>query len=165
MVAQIKAAGIAGKFLFRCLLILGVFAGATGYAAAPMTFLHTEGQDIVNEKGEKIMLRGVGLGNWMLPEGYMWRFGEQGDRPRKIEKIVSDLIGPENAAKFWKEYRARIHRAGGHPADRATGLSIPCGPRLNPGCFCPKAKTRFIQDEGFALLDNLVKWCKRMAFM
>src|SRR5271166_200633 len=69
-------------------------------------FLHTQGVDIVDDRGQKVMLRGVGLGNWMLPEGYMWRFGQEGDRPRKIEKIVSDLIGPDNAAKFWKEYRA-----------------------------------------------------------
>ena len=34
-------------------------------------FLKTQGQDIVNETGEKVYLKGVGLGNWMLPEGYM----------------------------------------------------------------------------------------------
>src|SRR5216684_4110836 len=68
-------------------------------------FLHTQGENIVDEQGRKIMLRGVGLGNWMLPEGYMWRFGKEGDRPRKIEKIVSDLIGPEYATRFWSEYR------------------------------------------------------------
>lgn len=64
-------------------------------AAAGTTFLHTQGQDIVNARGEKILLRGVGLGNWMLPEGYMWKFGGQGDRP------------PEN-----RKARERFDRAG-----------------------------------------------------
>src|SRR5689334_14355880 len=76
------------------------------HASAPvLTFLHADGQNIVNERGEKIMLRGVGLGNWLLPEGYMWKFGSQADRPRRIEKLVEDLIGPENARRFWTEYR------------------------------------------------------------
>ncbi|NJO88333.1 MAG: hypothetical protein HC831_04720, partial [Chloroflexia bacterium] len=41
-----------------------------------ISFLHTQGQDIVNESGERIYLKGVGLGNWLLPEGYMWKFGK-----------------------------------------------------------------------------------------
>src|ERR1022692_5208920 len=52
-----------------------------------------------------LLLRGVGLANWMLPEGYMWKFGPQGDRPRKIEKLVDDLIGPEQGKQFWTEFR------------------------------------------------------------
>jgi endoglucanase len=34
-------------------------------------FLKTSGPQIVNGKGEKIILRGMGLGGWMLQEGYM----------------------------------------------------------------------------------------------
>src|SRR5471032_483331 len=89
--------------IYFLLLVFSLFLNSASAAG----FLHTQGEDIVDEKGQKILLRGVGLGNWMLPEGYMWRFGELGDRPRKIEKIVTDLSGPESAAKFWKEYRAQ----------------------------------------------------------
>ena len=32
-----------------------------------LSFLHTAGQDIINESGRKIFLKGVGLGNWLLP--------------------------------------------------------------------------------------------------
>jgi hypothetical protein len=80
-------------------------AGKWSAAADAPSFLRAKGQDLVNEKGEKVLLRGVGLGNWMLPEGYMWKFGQQGDRPRRIEKLVGDLIGPENAAAFWQQFR------------------------------------------------------------
>ncbi len=68
-------------------------------------FLHVRGQDIVDENGNKIFLMGVGLGNWLLPEGYMWNFGSSGDRPRRIEKIVSDLIGQQRAGQFWLKFR------------------------------------------------------------
>src|SRR5262249_49363262 len=71
---------------YICALAIG-FAIASTPAHAALTYLHAQGEDIVNESGQKILLRGVGLGNWMLPEGYMWKFGDGGDRPRKIERI------------------------------------------------------------------------------
>ena len=52
-------------------------------ASTQLSFLHTRGQDIVDEQGRKVLLRGVGLGNWLLPEGYMWKFGPEGDQPQK----------------------------------------------------------------------------------
>jgi endoglucanase len=67
-------------------------------------FVHTQGKDIIDEHGNKLLLRGVGLGGWLLPEGYMWRFPNQGDRPRKIEKVIESLIGKDAANDFWQSY-------------------------------------------------------------
>jgi endoglucanase len=67
-------------------------------------FLHTKGKDIIDINGTPIILRGVGLGGWLLPEGYMWKFPKQGDRPSKIEKVIESLIGQEDALKFWESY-------------------------------------------------------------
>jgi endoglucanase len=67
-------------------------------------FVHTQGRDIIDEHGNKLLLRGVGLGGWLLPEGYMWRFPNQGDRPRKIEKVIESLIGKDAASDFWQSY-------------------------------------------------------------
>jgi hypothetical protein len=68
-------------------------------------FLGTRGRDFVNGDGEKIALRGVGLGNWLLPEGYMWQFGsERADRPRRIEAVIAELTGAEYAEQFWKRF-------------------------------------------------------------
>ena len=38
-------------------------------------FLRCEDGKIVNGRGEEILLFGMGVGNWLLPEGYMWKFG------------------------------------------------------------------------------------------
>lgn len=127
--------------------------------AAPLTFLRTQGQDIVNESGEKIMLRGVGLGNWMLPEGYMWKFGNNGDRPRKIEKLVSDLIGPENAAKFWSEFRQNYITEADIQQVAELGYNS-VRPALNARLFLTEGENPVYLEEGFQLLDNLVKWSK-----
>ena len=40
--------------------------------------------------GAPLLLRGFGLGGWLLPEGYMWKFEE--------------LCGAEYAASFWERY-------------------------------------------------------------
>ena len=37
-------------------------------------FLTTDGTRHLNGRGEEILLIGMGLGNWLLWEGYMWRF-------------------------------------------------------------------------------------------
>lgn len=54
-------------------------------------FIHAQGQKIVDGNGQEILLRGVGLGSWLLPEGYMWCFPNEGDRPRRIEGMVEAL--------------------------------------------------------------------------
>ena len=34
-------------------------------------FLHADGKRIVNGDGDEILLCGMGIGNWLVPEGYM----------------------------------------------------------------------------------------------
>ncbi len=153
-----KISKLLGSSLAVCVALLLV--SILPQPASAAGFLHTQGEDIVDEQGQKVMLRGVGLGNWMLAEGYMWKFGEAGDRQRKIEKIVSDLIGPERAAQFWKEYHREyiteddIHRISelGFNSVRAV---------LDSRWFLSEGENAVYQDEGFELLDNLVHWCKK----
>jgi endoglucanase len=140
-------------------IIAGILTALSCGAAGTPTFLHTQGQDIVNEHGEKVMLRGVGLGNWLLPEGYMWKFGSEGDRPRRIEKIVSDLIGPEKAKIFWTEFRKDYIAEADIKRLAELGYNS-VRPALNSRLFVTDGNPTAYSEEGFALLDNLVKWCK-----
>ncbi|MGB4576896.1 MAG: cellulase family glycosylhydrolase [Paludibacter sp.] len=125
-----------------------------------ISFLHTAGQDIVNESGEKIYLKGVGLGNWLLPEGYMWKFGSLGDRPRKIEKIVTNLIGYENAANFWKKYRQNYITEEDIKRIAELGFNS-VRPALNSKLFLTEGDNPVYVEEGFQLMDSLVSWCKK----
>jgi len=127
--------------------------------ADELSFLHTRGQDIVTEKGEKVLLRGVGLGNWMLPEGYMWKFGNQADRPRRIEKLVSDLVGADNAKRFWTEFRQNYVTEADIRRISELGYNS-VRPALNSRLFLKETGELDLSSEGFQLLDNLVKWCK-----
>jgi endoglucanase len=121
-------------------------------------FLHTKGQDIVDESGEKILLRGVGLGNWLLPEGYMWRFGKACDRPRRIEKLINELTGDEYSKRFWAEFRKNYITEADIKRISELGFNS-VRPALNARLFLTEGENPVFIEEGFELLDNLVKWC------
>jgi endoglucanase len=123
-------------------------------------FLHTRGEDIVDGAGNKVLLQGVGLGNWMLPEGYMWKFHDKGDRPRKIEQIVADLLGDADAARFWGEFRKNYITES--DIQRIAGLGFnSVRPALNSRLFLTEGDSAVFNEEGFLLLDNLISWCKK----
>ena len=152
-----KFTGLSPLRLLLILLCGLIFVSSS--KAEQLSFLRTRGQDMVNEKGEKVLLRGVGLGNWMLPEGYMWKFGNQADRPRRIEKLVSDLIGPENAKRFWTEFRQNYIAEADIRRIAELGYNS-VRPALNSRLFLTESGEPEPGSEGFQLLDNLVKWCK-----
>ena len=123
-----------------------------------LTFLRASGQYMVYEHNDTILLRGVGLGNWLLPEGYMWHFGENGDRPRKIEKIVEDLTSPEFAQNFWKEFRKNYITEADIKRIKELGFNS-VRPALNARVFLTEGDTAVFIEENFALLDSLIFWC------
>ena len=87
----IKFSGFVLGFLF---LFLSVSVDAQ--------YLTRSGKNIVNEKGEVVILRGMGLGNWMLQEPYMMDYVggavSQGDFKNKLE----NLIGSEKTNDFFE---------------------------------------------------------------
>ncbi|MBN2272265.1 MAG: cellulase family glycosylhydrolase, partial [Sedimentisphaerales bacterium] len=123
-------------------------------------FLRTRGQDIVDEEGNVVLLRGVGLGNWFLPEGYMWKFGDRGDRPRKIEALVSEIIGEQAGERFWRQFRRNYIREADIQRIAELGFNS-VRPALNARLFLTEGENAAYVSEGFELLDNLIKWCKK----
>ncbi len=63
--------------------------GALSLCLAPFNlsaqFAHTQGKEIVDASGKPLLLRGTSLGNWMVPEGYMWLFEGGPQSAREIE--------------------------------------------------------------------------------
>ncbi len=112
-------------------------------------FVRARGPEILDAQGEPFLLRGVGLGSWLLPEGYMWKMPAGGDRPRRIEKMIRDLAGAEEAEKFWKEYRDvyvsrdDILRIA---AEGFNSVRIPLNYR--------------ILEESLSLVDRMIGWCR-----
>jgi hypothetical protein len=146
--------------ILTAVISLHTIAIAQLKAKPGLTFLHTSGQDIVNESGKKIFLKGVGLGNWMLPEGYMWKFGALGDRPRKIERLVTDLIGPEAASRFWLSFRQHYITEADIKRIAELGFNS-VRPALNSRLFLTEGENPVYVQEGFQLLDSLISWCRK----
>ena len=123
-----------------------------GAVAARAQFVHADGKQIVDGRGKPLHLHGINLGNWMVTEGYMWKFEGGPQSEREIEEFVTEMLGPTHAASFWKTYRdTYISREDIHQIKQMgfDSIRIPMHWKL------------FATDdaEGFALLDRVLGWC------
>lgn len=124
-------------------------------------FLDVNGQKIVNELGEEIILTGWGLGNWLLQEGYMWKAlgSKRFDRPRRIEAVIEELTGKEYANSFWKAYRQNYITEADIRYMAELGYNsvrIPINARL----FMKEGDGIHWVEEGFQLLNQCIDWCE-----
>ncbi len=120
-------------------------------AAAETRFVHAHGKFIESPDGKAMQLRGISLGNWMVPEGYMFGFEGGPQSGREIEAFVNELIGPADGARFWKQYQDAyvteedirfLHQAG------FNSIRVPFHYKY------------FADDNprGFELVDRVVQW-------
>ncbi|PWV94221.1 cellulase (glycosyl hydrolase family 5) [Paenibacillus cellulosilyticus] len=123
-------------------------------------FVRAQGKKLVNGDGEELILRGVGLGSWFLPEGYMWKFPEQGDRPRKIERIVEELIGSEKAAEFWETYYDRYTAEADIRKIAEEGFNSIRIP-INARAFIEDGEPVRFRGNNLHRLDLCIDWCRK----
>jgi endoglucanase len=81
-----------------------LIAGAPAVAASSSDFIRVEGRHLADSDGRRFAVKGINLGNWLVPEGYMFKF-KQALAPKEIEDVVENLVGAEQAARFWSEFR------------------------------------------------------------
>ena len=116
-------------------------------------FVHAEGAHLVDSQGHTLHLRGTSLGNWIVREGYMFHLDKGPQSSREIDELTNELLGPEESAKLWREYRDRyITRADIQFLARVgyNSIRIPIDYRF----FTPG------NDEGFTLLDRVIGWAE-----
>ena len=128
-------------------------------------FLRACGSDLVDEDGRAIRLRGVGIGNWLLPEGYMWRLPAPVDRPRRIERFIAELVGDDEADRFWARFRDRFIDEEDVADIAAAGfnsLRLPLNARLilsDDDRIKPDGYVGLDESE-MSRVDRLVRWCR-----
>lgn len=66
-------------------------------------YVYVEGKNIYSAQGEQLHLIGVNLGNWLLPEGYMFKLSNC-NAPRKIDQAIRELIGNSATTAFWDSF-------------------------------------------------------------
>lgn len=125
-------------------------------------FLKADGKRLVNGEGREVLLRGVGFGSWLLPEGYMWLFPEQGDRPRRIEKMIQELIGEREAERFWDIYydvhtsEADIQQIA---AEGFNSVRVP----INARFLIDDSEPFRVKEHRLKLIDRLIGWCREIS--
>jgi hypothetical protein len=123
-------------------------------------YLKADGRKLRNENGDEVLLRGVGFGSWLLPEGYMWRFPEQGDRPRRMERMIRELIGEEEAARFWEMYYNRYISEADIQKIAEEGFNsvrVPINARFLQRQ--PNVQGEY-HEEHLKLIDRMIEWCR-----
>lgn len=120
-------------------------------------FVHADGDRIVDGSGNPLLLRGVGLGNWLLPEGYMWRFGDEMSSPRQIEARVLDLVGSDRAEQFWTRYLDSFITEADVQRIATLGYDHVRLPLNSRGLITDDGE---LVEAGFARVDDLIRWCR-----
>lgn len=141
-------------------IILILFLSSDGYAQ----LLRVRGSAIVNEKGDTIILRGMGLGGWMLQEGYMFRLSNLGQQYRIREKIT-EVVGEKKAAQFYEQWLANHTTKKDIDSMAAWGFNSVRLPMHYDLYTLPidkepvKGQDTWLE-KGFAMTDSLLSWCR-----
>lgn len=124
--------------------------------------LRVEGSSLLNAQGEKVVLRGFGLGGWMLPEGYMLRFPNPYSSPTRIREAVVALTDERTADDFFEQYEANYVTREDLAQVKAWGFNS-VRIAFNANRILPPEKQKkpgklVFDESGMALLDKAVRW-------
>src|SRR5882724_8724082 len=72
-----------------CIVLLVTVFGWTS-SNAQSRFITTRGKLIASPNGKLLLLKGINFGNWLLPEGYMFKF-KTTNSPRLIQAAINEL--------------------------------------------------------------------------
>jgi endoglucanase len=152
------------RILLACAAVLlaaaarGASAPDRGSEAPSDEFVRVQGRHFVDATGQRIFLRGVNLGNWLVPEGYMFDF-KRVSSPQQIELLVAECLGDVAAARFWTSWREHYITREDIKSLKRLGLNsvrVPITWRL----FASECFPHRMEGEGWALLDRLISWCR-----
>lgn len=128
-------------------------------------FLSTYGKAIVNESGDTVLLRGMGLGGWMLQEGYMMQTSGFANAQYQLRAKIEELIGAADTELFYESWRANHVRKVDIDSLKAWGFNsvrLPMHYNLYtlPVEEEPVAGEHTWLETGFDLTDSLISWCR-----
>ena len=149
---------------FKPRLFLFLFIIFMAFEARTQGFLKADGKKIVNQDGENILLRGIGLGGWMLQEGYMMKVNGQGQQ-NKIRSRLVELIGQEKTENFYNAWLSNHTRKIDIDSLKAWGFNSVRLP-MHFNLYTLPVEMEPMKDEntwiekGFKITDSLLAWCK-----
>ena len=121
------------------------------------SFIRADGNELLDPEGNKMVLKGTNLGNWFVPEGYMFKM-EQVNSPRKINELLHELIGPDSLKVFWKGF---LDNYITHD-DIKYLKNIGCNHIRLPFHYKMFTDDLYMgeRNAGFKYFDRLLEWCR-----
>ncbi|MEN3332694.1 MAG: endoglucanase, partial [Blastocatellia bacterium] len=145
------------KVWISVLRVLALLCIACSATYAQPQFVTVKGKQFIAPDGKPLHLKGMNLGNWLLPEGYMFKF-QNASSPRLISNAINQLIGEDEAAKFWKAHRDNYITRDDIHYLKSIGFNsvrVPFSYRLLVNGSDPVR----LEGPGYDLLDRVVGWC------
>jgi hypothetical protein len=128
-------------------------------------FLRTDGTMIVNGAGENVLLRGYGLGGWMLQEPYMLKLSGVAVAQYDIKNRISELVGEDKMDEFYGAWLANMVTKRDIDSLKAWGFNSVRLP-MHYNLFTLPVENEPVGGEntwltkGFEMTDSLLAWCR-----
>jgi endoglucanase len=152
------------KALRNFKLILLVYLNILASSMLSAQYLHVDGKKIVDKNGTEVILRGMGLGGWMLQEGYMLETSSFANPQHQIRAKIKDLIGESDTQEFYDAWLANHCTRRDVDSLASWGFNSIRLP-MHYNLFTlpieqePIAGQHTWLEKGFAMTDSLLKWC------
>lgn len=149
---------------YRILLYLLVFLLPV-FSASSQGFLRAQNKEIVDGSGNPFILRGMGLGGWMLQEGYMLQTAGFANAQHQIRERIELLIGKEATDEFYQAWLANHVTKADIDSLKSWGFNSVRLP-MHYNLFTLPIEDEPVRGEhtwleqGFELTDQLIEWCK-----
>lgn len=144
----------------KILAFLLLFISPVILKAQASKFITVKGKEVIGTNNKPFLMRGTNLGNWLVPEGYMFKF-KNVNSPKLINEALSEILGPDDVKAFWKKYQDTYITAADIHFLKASGMNsirIPFNYRL----FTAESYMgQNNPNRGFELLDRVIGWCKK----
>ena len=127
--------------------------------------LTTQGQLIVNSRGEEVLLKGMGPGGWMLMEGYMNQSAGIAGTQHEFEERLVELMGQEKTDQFFETWRANHFTKRDVDSLAKWGFNSIRLP-MHYNLFTLPIEEEAVAGEhtwletGFTMVDDLLGWCE-----
>jgi aryl-phospho-beta-D-glucosidase BglC (GH1 family) len=147
-------------------MIFTLFLLVAHFVSAQSGYVHASGTKILDNRGETIIFRGIGTGNWMIQEGYMMRTsGAVDGTEHSFRNKLKQTIGEDRTNQFYEAWLDTHMTKSDVDALASWGFnSIRVNMHYNKFTYPiegepTQGKDTWIES-GFARLDNLLKWCE-----
>jgi hypothetical protein len=119
-------------------------------------FLKVQDKKIIRESGQEIYLKGIGLGGWLLQEGYMLHTSSFANAQWQIKQKIEELVGAANTQIFYDAYLANYVRKIDIDAIKQWGFNSIRLP-FHYNLFLDNGGEL---EKGFVIVDSLLNWCE-----